>query len=65
MLKDTVWDSGRIRQAMNASQIEVARPARSVQVFLSYMTAFVGEDGRLQLANDIYGLDKDLITRLL
>lgn len=65
MLKDTVWDSSRIRQAMNAGQIEVALPARSVQVFLSYMTAFVGEDGRLQLANDIYGLDKDLITRLL
>ncbi len=65
MLKDTVWDSRRIRQAMNAGQIEVARPAKSVQVFLSYMTAFVGKDGRLQLANDIYDLDKDLITRLL
>lgn len=65
MLKDTVWESSRIRQAMNAGRIEIAKPASSVQVFLSYMTAFVGDDGRLQIANDIYGLDKDLIARLL
>ena len=65
MLKDTVWESSRIRRAMNAGRIEIARPASEVQVFLSYMTAFVGDDGRLQLAKDIYGLDKELISRLL
>lgn len=65
MLKDTVWESSRIRRAMNAGKIEIARPANSVQVFLSYMTAFISDDGQLQLADDIYGLDKDLIARLL
>jgi hypothetical protein len=29
------------------------------------MTAFVSEDGRLQLANDPYDLDAELISRLL
>ena len=65
MLEGTQWDNRRIRNAMNAGQIEVARPASSVQVFLSYMTAYVGVDGRLQLANDLYNLDRDLIARML
>ena len=65
MLRDTPWDSMRIRSAMYAGQIEVAKPVESVQVFLSYMTAYIGEDGRLHLANDPYNLDRDLIARLL
>lgn len=65
MLNGTPWDSTRIRNAMRAGEIEVAKPSESVQVFLSYMTAFIGEDGRLQLANDPYNLDQELIARLL
>ena len=65
MLEGTAWDRTRIQNAMYAGSIEVARPTENVQVFLSYMTAFVDADGRLQLANDLYDLDRDLIARLL
>lgn len=65
MLAGTDWDPERILSAMQAGEIEVARPVSEVQVFLSYMTAFVSEDGRLQLANDPYDLDAELISRLL
>ena len=65
MLAGTEWGPDRIRNAMKAGQIEVARPISQVQVFLSYMTAYIGDDGRLQLANDPYNLDRDLIARLL
>ena len=65
LLEGTSWDDQRISRAMLAGSIQIAKPVEPVQVFLSYMTAFVGADGRLQVVSDPYQLDEDLISRLM
>ena len=56
------WDLGRLKAAYAAPRtlrIELARP---VPVFLDYRTAFVDEQGRLNLRPDIYGYDSAGVT---
>jgi len=65
LLEGTSWDDQRINRAMSAGSIKIAKPVEPVQVFLSYMTAFVDADGRLQVVSDPYQLDEDLISRLM
>ena len=65
LLEGTSWDDQRISRAMLAGSIQIAKPVEPVQVFLSYMTAFVDADGRLQVVSDPYQLDEDLISRLM
>ncbi|MBB24315.1 MAG: hypothetical protein CME02_02155 [Geminicoccus sp.] len=65
LLEGTNWDDQRISWATLAGSIQIAKPLAPVQVFLSYMTAFVDADGRLQVVSDPYQLDEDLISRLM
>ena len=65
LLEGTNWHDQRISRAMLAGSIQIAKPVAPVQVFLSYMTAFVDADGRLQVVSDPYQLDEDLISRLM
>ena len=56
------WDLPRLKAAYAAPRtvrIELARP---VPVFLDYRTAFVDEQGRLNLRPDIYGYDRAGVT---
>ena len=65
LLEGTNWDDQRINRAMDAGSTVFAKPVEPVQVFLSYMTAFVDSEGQLQLVGDPYELDRELISRLL
>ena len=55
-LKDRAPDAREI-QSMFGQQQYTFRLAHKPMVYLTYQTAFVGDGGRLELRNDIYGLD--------
>ena len=65
LLEGTNWDDQRNSLAILAGSIQIAKPVAPVQVFLSYMTALVDADCRLQVVSDPYQLDEDLISRLM
>jgi murein L,D-transpeptidase YcbB/YkuD len=52
------WTQEKIKQAMNSGKEQWVKLPATVAVSLSYYTAWVDEEGLLQLRQDIYGLDK-------
>jgi murein L,D-transpeptidase YcbB/YkuD len=52
------WTVDKIKKAMNAGKEQWVKLPTPVAVSLAYYTAWVDEDGSLQLRQDIYGLDK-------
>jgi L,D-transpeptidase YcbB len=50
----------RIRGMLGANEVEV-RLSALVPVHLTYQTAFVDEEGKLQFRNDVYGRDRALL----
>jgi L,D-transpeptidase YcbB len=57
------YTENRIRGMFGNSEIEVRLPA-FIPVHVTYQTAFVDKDGKLQLRDDIYGRDKALLAIL-
>jgi L,D-transpeptidase YcbB len=57
------YTENRIRSMFGNSEIEVRLPA-FIPVHVTYQTAFVDKDGKLQLRDDIYGRDKALLAIL-
>jgi murein L,D-transpeptidase YcbB/YkuD len=57
------YTENRIRSLFGNSEIEVRLPV-FVPVHVTYQTAFVDKDGKLQLRDDIYGRDKALLAVL-
>ena len=63
LLGDQSWDFRRLQDAYGSPRtvrIELSRP---VPVFLDYSTAFVDEQGRLNLRPDLYGYDRAGLIR--
>lgn len=52
------WTAEKIQKAMDSGKEQWVKLATPVSVSLSYYTAWVDEEGFLQLRQDIYGLDK-------
>jgi L,D-transpeptidase YcbB len=57
------YTENRIRSMFGNSEIEVRLPV-FIPVHVTYQTAFVNKDGKLQIRDDIYGRDKALLTIL-
>jgi murein L,D-transpeptidase YcbB/YkuD len=57
------WDAKRLQAAFAGAKTRRIDLASPVPVFLDYRTAFVDEDGRLQLRADLYGHDAAGVTR--
>lgn len=55
---DKKWTPEKIRKAMNAGVEQAVKLPQPVAVSLTYFTAWVDNEGQLQLREDIYGLDK-------
>ena len=56
------WPMERVQAAMNRGQISWKElPNGGVPVYLSYMTAYVDEDGALQTSHDLYNEDQKLL----
>jgi L,D-transpeptidase YcbB len=57
------YTENRIRSMFGNSEIEVRLPV-FIPVHVTYQTAFVDKEGKLQLRDDIYGRDKALLAVL-
>lgn len=58
------WTRERIERAMEGERSEQAWLSRPIPVLILYATAVAGEDGRLRLYPDVYGLDEELAQLL-
>lgn len=61
---DPEWTSEKIGEAMNSGEEKTVRLKKPVPVFISYYTAWVDEDGRLNFRDDIYKHDEDLRRKM-
>jgi L,D-transpeptidase YcbB len=61
---DNAWNDKEITNAMNRSSEKWVNLKKPVPVVISYFTAYVDEDGKLNFRDDIYGHDKKMISRL-
>jgi murein L,D-transpeptidase YcbB/YkuD len=57
---DGSWTPERIEEAMNSGKEKYVKLKDPVPVFISYHTAWVDEEGRLNFRDDIYNHDKEL-----
>lgn len=61
---DKTWTPEKIEEAMNSGEEKTVRLKDPVPVFISYHTAWVDEDGRLNFREDIYKHDADLRRKM-
>ena len=64
LLRNSEWTEDKIRKAMNSGKEQWVKLLKPVEVSLTYYTAWVDEEGLLQLRQDIYGLDKKTINNV-
>jgi murein L,D-transpeptidase YcbB/YkuD len=58
------WTSEKIKTAMNASTEKWVTLKQPLPVYITYFTAWIGYDGLLHFADDIYGHDERLAEHL-
>lgn len=64
LLKDKPeWTDEKINKAMKAGKEQYVNITK-VPVYILYFTTWIDDDGKLQIRNDIYGLDKTLAAKL-
>lgn len=61
---DPDWDAAKIDEAMNLKEPKVVKLKNKAEVFITYYTAWVDEDGRLNFRDDVYGHDKKVKAQL-
>jgi murein L,D-transpeptidase YcbB/YkuD len=54
------WTPSKISKAMNAGEEQWVKLGAVVPVYITYFTAWVDKDGKLNFRDDIYGYDKGL-----
>ena len=63
VLPNEHYTEARLEQMFGGSEININFP-KNIWVHLTYQTAFVDEDGKLQLREDVYGRDARMIAIL-
>ena len=58
------WTPARIEEAMNAGKEKFVKVKDPVPVLITYYTAWVDENGRLNFREDIYGHDSNLAMKM-
>jgi murein L,D-transpeptidase YcbB/YkuD len=61
---DPNWDPAKIEEAMNAKEQKFVKLKNSAEVFITYYTAWVDEEGRLNFREDVYGHDRAIKNKL-
>ena len=61
---DPAWDEAKIEQAMNAGKEKYVKLKEPVSVFITYYTAWVDEDGKLNFRADIYNHDEEIERKM-
>ena len=65
LLKDNPkWTEEKINEAMNSGDEKFVALKTPVPVFITYYTAWVNENGKLNFRDDIYGNDADIADRM-
>ncbi|MFZ1426322.1 MAG: L,D-transpeptidase family protein [Geminicoccaceae bacterium] len=59
LLQDQGWDAKRLDATYAMQKTRRISLSQPVPIFLDYRTAFVDDEGRLNLRNDLYGHDTD------
>lgn len=62
--KDTSWTPEKIIEAMDSGTEKFVKVSDPVPVFITYYTAWVGEDGQLNFRDDIYKRDADVAKKM-
>lgn len=60
---DPDWDATKITEAMNSGEEKFVRLKDKAEVFITYYTAWVDENGKLNFRDDVYGHDERMIAR--
>jgi murein L,D-transpeptidase YcbB/YkuD len=61
---DPDWDAAKIQAAMDSKEQKVVKLKNKAEVFITYYTAWVDEEGRLNFRDDVYGHDKKIMAKL-
>jgi murein L,D-transpeptidase YcbB/YkuD len=61
---DATWPPEKIHSAMNSGEEKYVRLKDPIPVFITYYTAWVDENGVLNLREDIYQHDKQLSAKM-
>jgi L,D-transpeptidase YcbB len=61
---DPDWTPEKIAEAMNAKEQKVVKLKNKAEVFITYYTAWVDEEGRLNFRQDVYEHDKKIKEKL-
>ncbi len=62
--KDTSWTSKRISSILQTDREFAIRISPTVPVYIAYFTAWVDYGGQINFRNDLYGLDKKLLSEI-
>ena len=58
------WNAEKIDEAMNSGNEKYVKLPKAIPVLITYYTAWVGDDGLLHFADDIYDHDKNLAKKM-
>lgn len=61
---DPAWDKTKIDEAMNAEKEKYVKLKEPVTVFITYYTAWVDENGKLNFRDDIYNHDEKIDRKM-
>ncbi|MEP6927634.1 MAG: L,D-transpeptidase family protein, partial [Ginsengibacter sp.] len=61
---DSQWTEEKINESMNSGDEQFVAVKNPVPVFITYYTAWVDENGKLNFRNDIYGHDADIANKM-
>ena len=61
---DPSWDETKITEAMNAEKEQYVKLKEPVAVFITYYTAWVDEEGKLNFRDDIYSHDQKITQKM-
>jgi L,D-transpeptidase YcbB len=65
LLRDNAqWNAEKIDEAMNSGKEKYVKLPKAIPVLITYYTAWVGDDGLLHFADDIYDHDKNLVKKM-
>jgi murein L,D-transpeptidase YcbB/YkuD len=58
------WTPEKINEAMNSGDQKFVKVKDPIPVLITYYTAWVNDDGKLNFRQDIYGHDEDLAEKM-
>ncbi|MEO9211478.1 MAG: L,D-transpeptidase family protein [Ginsengibacter sp.] len=61
---DSKWTPEKIKEAMNSGKETFVKIEKPIPVFITYYTAWVDANGKLNFREDIYGHDKEIIKKM-